>query len=147
MLGHRDGRVVGGRDAHTLEERAQRRRLSLAQSHAIARRLRGVAAHLDRLIPFRFARLQILEGEVEGHELHQAGRGMVLARILGEKHLAVGVEEEHRLGVEGKPLAVLGRRRQYGGGEHEPERDGEADCRAHCRKSYRGATGAGNGKA
>ena len=58
---------------------------------------------------------------------------MVLGRILREQHLAVGVEEEDRLGAEDRTPPVLGRRRVRDEGEDCSE---EENSDAHYRSSY-----------
>ena len=120
-----DGRrgVIGRGDGHALEQGAERYRLTGLEPHAIARRLRGALADHDGLVPLRLAGLDRLARQIQRHQLDQARGRVILGRILREEHLAVGVEEEHRLGAEDGTPPVLGRRRVRDEDEHRSEEE------------------------
>jgi hypothetical protein len=57
---------------------------------------------------------------------------VILQGILGEEHLAVGVEEQDRVCAQPETLAVPRGRGHGRGGEQGHEDDGEGNGSAHC---------------
>jgi hypothetical protein len=90
VLGHRRRGVVGRSDGHAFEEGAERHLFARAEPHAVARGFGRAPADRHGLVPLRAPRLEVLAGEVERHELHQARRRVVLGWVLGEEDCAVG---------------------------------------------------------
>ena len=112
---------------HALQQGAEGHFLTRAQAHAVAWGLGGPPADPHRPVPLRPPRLEILTRQVEGHQLDEAGRGMVLGRILGEEHGAVGGEEQDGLRAQVHGPVTLCKGRSC----HEEERGHERDEEEH----------------
>ena len=66
-----------------------------------------------------------LAGEIERHELHEARGRVVLGGVLGEEHLALGVEEEDGLRAQRERPSV---RRLGARGRHDDDGEQERDA-------------------
>ena len=95
-LGERRRRVVRRCDRHALQQDVERDGLARTQAHPGPRRQRGVPADRDQLVELGAPGLDVLEREVERHELHEAGGRPFLVGILGEERAALGVEQQDR---------------------------------------------------
>ena len=104
----------------------ERDSLARAQSHPGPWGQRRVPADRDQLVELGAAGLDVLEGEVERHQLDEAGGGPLFFGILGEERPALGIEQQHglrrergRTAVDSEPPRLGGRGEgSHDGGKH-----------------------------
>ena len=131
VLGDGGGGIVGGGDGHAFQERAKGDAVARPESHPIARRLRRPPTDRDRLFPRHASGLEVLAGEVERHQLHQARRRVVELGVLGVDDLALGVEQQYRLRAQRQEPIVLHCRCR----EREAD-DKDAECNQDARAKH-----------
>ena len=91
VLGHCHGRVVGAGNADGLEHLIQGQLLPRLQPNLAAAHVVGVFAHRHNVRQRRFAALQRLHGEQQGHHLGDGGNGHRLVRLFFIQHGPAGL--------------------------------------------------------